>query len=240
MQFAIKIYSESSLNTQILHTSISRSGVASWGHHWYDYLCRQYVFIIWMNVLTHSGPRSTQTTCNYTSCSIRINIYDYYRGAVYQKLRHRLHGYRFFSPLLTAAHCRTGSLNWIVNEPLAHFSVEIALVWGVFTFLRLNIAVSTMYLELCAISALTVQKMRLGKAWWRAVIAGRWPNREEASRCDSTIRSRCMAIFQPSGCQLSTMEATNTHFISGAFCARWRSHHHTLAASYGCSLTTLQ
>lgn len=97
-----------------------------------------------------------------------------------------------------------------------------------------------MYLELYAISTLTVQKMRLGEVWWRAAIAGRWPNRDEASLCDSAIGSHCMTISQPSGCQNSTMEATNTHFISGAFRARWRSHHHTLAASYGCFLTTLR
>lgn len=63
-----------------------------------------------------------------------------------------------------------------------------------------------------------------------AKIAGRWPNRGEASRCDSTIRSCCTAISQPSGCQLSTMEATNTHFIFMAFLAWCGSHHHTLAA----------
>lgn len=64
----------------------------------------------------------------------------------------------------------------------------------------------------------------------RVKIAGRWPNRGEASRCDSTIKSCCIAISQPGGCQLSTTEATNTHFIFMAFLAWCRSHHHTLAA----------
>lgn len=55
--------------------------------------------------------------------------------------------------------------------------------------------------------------------------------RQEASRCDSTIRSCCTAISQPSSCQLSTMQDANTHFIFMAFHAHRNSHRQTLAAS---------
>lgn len=127
---------------------------------------------------------------------------------------------------------RTIFPNWIVKGFSGSFQRGNSINQMSVCVLRLNIAANAMYSEPLAISALMVRRMRLGKVRWRAEIAGRWPSREEAIRCDSAIRSCCTAICQPSSCQHSTMEATKIQFIFMAFHSWLRIHHHTLATTW--------
>lgn len=58
----------------------------------------------------------------------------------------------------------TNSVNGIVNEPPAHFSVEITLVWGAFAFLGLNITAKNSLGGV--LSAETVLRMRSKMVGW--------------------------------------------------------------------------
>lgn len=112
----------------------------------------------------------------------------------------------------------TNSVNGIVNEPRAHFGVEITLVWGAFAFLRLNItAKNSLGGDL---SAETV--LRLGSE-----IVGWCPKRREAVSLTGHV---CVWQAFTSALVSSAQRRTQTHFIFMVFLAWCKGHHCTWGA----------
>lgn len=105
-------------------------------------------------------------------------------------------------PLGTEAHGRTNSLKWIVKLTCGSFQRgnSISLRSVCFSPIK-HSSRHPVFWAGCYRRVDGVENEIRG-----AKIAGRWPNRGEASRCDCITGPCCMAISQPGGCQLSTME----------------------------------
>lgn len=128
--------------------------------------------------------------------------------------------------LLAGAPGRNKSINWIVNYTVLFISLRSVSCCQIKHSSRYHVFWVWWYQRIGD----TENEIRRSamESWTSWMMA---QQTQEASRCDSTIRSCCTAISQPSSCQLSTMQDANAHFIFMAFHAHRESHRQTLAAS---------